>query len=103
MCIRDRNRADKDGIITVNPTKEFDFADKVKAEASRREYLTMEELRLLIATECKLSLIHIQGILHEEVYHDYTKEDIDRIYRYKESLPENHQFINCLLYTSRCV
>ena len=24
---------------------------------------------------------------------DYTKEDIDRIYRYKESLPENHQFI----------
>ena len=35
----------------------------------------------------------IEGILHEELYHDYTKEDIDRIYRYKESLPENHQFI----------
>ena len=30
----------------------------------------------------------IEGILHEELYHDYTKEDIDRIYRYKESLPE---------------
>ena len=35
----------------------------------------------------------IEGILHEELYHDYTKEDIDRIYRYKKSLPENHQFI----------
>ena len=27
-----------------NPTKEFDFASKVKAEVSRREYLTIEEL-----------------------------------------------------------
>ena len=26
------NRAYKEGIITVNPTKEFDFASKVKAE-----------------------------------------------------------------------
>ncbi len=35
----------------------------------------------------------IEGIIHAEVYHDYTPEDIDRIYAYKESLPENHQFI----------
>ena len=48
------NRAYKDGIITV---KEFDFADKVKAEASRREYLTIEELKLLIATECKYEIM----------------------------------------------
>ena len=39
------NRAYKEGIITVNPTKEFDFASKVKAEVSRREYLTIEELK----------------------------------------------------------
>ena len=51
------NRAYKDGIITVNPTKEFDFADKVKAKASRREYLTIEELKLLIATECKYEIM----------------------------------------------
>lgn len=47
------NRAYKEGIITVNPTKEFDFADKVKQEPSRREYLTIDELKLLINTECR--------------------------------------------------
>lgn len=51
------NRAFKDGIISVNPTKEFDFADKVKAEASRREYLIIEELKLLINTECKYEIM----------------------------------------------
>ena len=29
----------------------------------------------------------------EEIYHDYTSEDIDRLYAYKESLPENIRFI----------
>lgn len=33
------------------------------------------------------------GLIHQEVYHDYTVEDINRIYTYKESLTENHQFI----------
>ena len=51
------NKAFKEGIITINPTKEFNFADKVKAEASRREYLTIEELKLLIATECKYEIM----------------------------------------------
>lgn len=35
----------------------------------------------------------LEAIVHEEVYHDYTPTDIDRHYAYKESLPENHQFI----------
>lgn len=35
----------------------------------------------------------LNGIVHEEVYHDYTPESIDRIYAYKESLPENLQFV----------
>ena len=51
------NRAYKEGIITVNPTKEFDFASKVKAEVSRREYLTIEELKRLIGTECKYEIM----------------------------------------------
>lgn len=34
-----------------------------------------------------------EAIVHEETYHDYTPEDIDRLYAYKESLPENKQFI----------
>ncbi len=35
----------------------------------------------------------LEAILHEEVYHDYTADDIDRLYAYKESLPENKLFV----------
>lgn len=35
----------------------------------------------------------LEGIVHEEQYHDYSPEDIDRIYAYKESLPENKHFV----------
>ncbi len=35
----------------------------------------------------------IEAIVHEEHYHDYSKEIIDKLYAYKESLPENKQFI----------
>ena len=35
----------------------------------------------------------LDGILHEEVYSDYAEQDIDRIYAMKESLPENHRFV----------
>ena len=51
------NRAYKEGIITVNPTKEFDFAGKVRQEPSRREYLTIDELKTLINTECRHEIV----------------------------------------------
>ena len=51
------NRANKEGIITVNPTKEFDFASKVRQEPSRREYLTIDELKTLINTECRHEIV----------------------------------------------
>ena len=35
----------------------------------------------------------LYGLLHEEVYNDYIPEDIDKIYAYKESLPENMNFV----------
>ena len=35
----------------------------------------------------------IEAIIHNETYRDYVVEDIDRLYAYKESLPENKQFI----------
>lgn len=35
----------------------------------------------------------LEAVVHEEVYHDYTPEDIDRLYAYKESLPENRQYV----------
>ena len=35
----------------------------------------------------------LEAIVHEETYHDYTAEAIDALYAYKESLPENAQFV----------
>ena len=35
----------------------------------------------------------LEAFVHEEVYHDYTRADIDRLYAYKESLPENDFFV----------
>ena len=35
----------------------------------------------------------IEAILHKETYEDYTSGKIDRFYGYKESLPENRQFV----------
>ena len=35
----------------------------------------------------------LEAAVHQETYHDYTSEDIDKLYAYKESLPENKQFI----------
>lgn len=35
----------------------------------------------------------VEAAIHEEHYHDYTESDIDKLYAYKESLPENKQFV----------
>ena len=35
----------------------------------------------------------LDGIVHEEVYHDYTPQQIDDIYGPKENLPENKQYV----------
>ena len=35
----------------------------------------------------------LDGIIHEEVYRDYSVHDIDRIYGMKEELPENKEFV----------
>lgn len=44
-------------------------------------------------TPVQTDRLPLEAIVHEEVYHDYTPDSIDRLYAYKESLPENHQFI----------
>lgn len=44
-------------------------------------------------TPAQTDRLPLEAIVHEEVYHDYTPDSIDRLYAYKESLPENHQFI----------
>ncbi|MDR0989362.1 MAG: nitroreductase family protein [Prevotellaceae bacterium] len=35
----------------------------------------------------------LEAIVHQETYHNYTAEDINRLYAYKESLAENKQFV----------
>lgn len=35
----------------------------------------------------------LEAIVHEETYQDYTPERIDALYREKESLPENQEFV----------
>lgn len=35
----------------------------------------------------------LEAVVHAERYRDYTPVDIDRLYAYKESLPENKQFV----------
>lgn len=35
----------------------------------------------------------LKGIIHDEVYHDYTASDIGDIFGYKESLDENKHFV----------
>jgi FMN reductase [NAD(P)H] len=35
----------------------------------------------------------LDGIVHADTYHDYTHDDIERIYAYKESLEENQHFV----------
>lgn len=44
-------------------------------------------------TPAQVDRLPLEAIVHEETYHDYTPEDIDRLYAYKESLPENKRFI----------
>ena len=66
------------------------------------EILRLPELVMPVATitvgypdECpsQTDRLPMDGIIHEETYHDYTPQDIDRICAYKESLPENKRFI----------
>lgn len=35
----------------------------------------------------------LEATIHQEIYHDYTPANIDNLYAYKESLPENKQFV----------
>ena len=44
-------------------------------------------------TPAQTDRLPLEAIIHEEVYHDYTPSDIDRLYAYKESLDENKKYI----------
>lgn len=44
-------------------------------------------------TPAQTDRLPLEAVVHQEVYHDYSPADIDRLYAYKESLAENKQFI----------
>lgn len=44
-------------------------------------------------TPKQVDRLPVEGLIHEESYHDYTPEIINQLYAYKESLPENKQFV----------
>ncbi|MDD6507662.1 MAG: tyrosine-type recombinase/integrase [Prevotellaceae bacterium] len=46
------NKAVRDGIMLVNPMKNLDRREKFQPSQEEREYLTIEELRLLMETPC---------------------------------------------------
>jgi nitroreductase len=67
------------------------------------DMLQLPELVMPVATitvgypdECPAQpeRLPLEGILHEEFYHDYTPEDIDRIYADKEAMLENQHFVS---------
>ncbi len=35
----------------------------------------------------------VEHLIHHETYHDYSKDDLDACYEFKESLPENKYFV----------
>lgn len=41
----------------------------------------------------KVDRLPLKAILHQEIYSDYTSDSISDLYRIKESLPENVQFV----------
>jgi len=45
--------AEREGIISINPANKIPVADKPKAKEGKREYLTVNELKKLINTDCK--------------------------------------------------
>ena len=78
------------GTTVYNPDKIIDI-------------LQLPELVMPVATitvgypdECPAQpeRLPLEGILHEEFYHDYTPEDIDRIYADKEAMLENQHFVS---------
>lgn len=44
-------------------------------------------------TPAQVDRLPLEGVVHFETYQPYSEEDIDRIYSYKESLPESLQFV----------
>ena len=48
---------------------------------------------ITLAEEWQTDRLPVEAILHAGHYHDYTAEDIDRIYAEKEALPESRYFV----------
>ena len=50
-------KAFKEDIIIVNPLEKLEHSDKPKSEKGQREYLTVDEIKKLIRTECSNEMV----------------------------------------------
>ena len=51
------NRAVKDDILPVNPAHKISYQDRPHRGDSTKQYLTLEEVKMLAATECKYDIL----------------------------------------------
>ncbi len=51
------NRAMAEGLITVNPFKQLEAKDKPRKAESKKEFLTIEELKRLMVTPCRYEIV----------------------------------------------
>lgn len=51
------NEAVREGLIDKNPWNRLETAEKIKKPESKREYLTIDEIRSMIATDCPNELV----------------------------------------------
>ncbi len=51
------NKAVRDGLMTQNPLHTLSSTEKPQIPPSKREFLTVEEVKALIATECEMPMI----------------------------------------------
>jgi len=51
------DKAVVEGLIPNNPFRTLDAKEKPKIRASRREFLTVEELKVLINTPCRFDIV----------------------------------------------
>ena len=101
MCIRDRPISDEalKWLPQRGEAKDDDFIFPLTHEGTinnRLQKWAKAEMCIRDSPDgipAQVDRLPLEAAVHDEKYHDYTPEGIDKLYAYKESLPENKQFI----------
>lgn len=73
----------------------YNSADIIKILQLPKLVLPVATLTVGYPDECppQTDRLPLEAVVHQEVYHDYTRESIDKFYLPKENLPENQEFV----------